>query len=104
MIEYLTTNKCGSKKINYRLREWIFARQRYWGEPVPIIHLENGKNIALEDKDLPLILPVLKDYKGKMVKHHLITTLTGKMLLLMESKVKEKHRQCLARQVHHGTI
>lgn len=65
MIEYLTTNKCGSKKINYRLREWIFARQRYWGEPVPIIHLENGKNIALEDKDLPLILPVLKDYKGK---------------------------------------
>lgn len=65
MIEFLTFNKCGSKKVNYRLREWIFARQRYWGEPVPVVHLENGKIIALDDSELPLILPVLKDYKSK---------------------------------------
>ena len=53
------------KKNNYRLREWIFARQRYWGEPVPIIHLEDGRSIALKDEDLPLVLPTLDDYKGR---------------------------------------
>ena len=50
---------------NYRLREWIFARQRYWGEPIPVIHLEDGKDIVLDDSELPLILPELEDYKGK---------------------------------------
>ena len=53
------------KVTNYRLREWIFARQRYWGEPIPIIHLENGKEYVLDDKDLPLVLPELEDYKSK---------------------------------------
>ncbi len=65
MIKYLEDKKIGTKKINYRLRDWIFARQRYWGEPIPIIHLENGKDIVLDDKDLPLVLPTLEDYKGK---------------------------------------
>jgi len=55
----------GSKKTNYRLREWIFARQRYWGEPVPVVHLENGESVALSDDELPLALPELKDYQGK---------------------------------------
>ena len=55
----------GRVKTNYRLREWIFARQRYWGEPIPVIHMEDGKDIVLDDKDLPLILPELDDYKGK---------------------------------------
>lgn len=55
----------GREKTNYRLRDWIFARQRYWGEPIPIIYLENGTDVILEDKDLPLILPELKDYEGK---------------------------------------
>ena len=55
----------GRTKVNYRLRDWIFARQRYWGEPIPVIHLEDGRDIVLEDEDLPLILPVLEDYKGK---------------------------------------
>ncbi len=63
MLEFLESNKLGSKKINYKLREWIFARQRYWGEPIPIIHLEDGRDIALADEDLPLVLPELEDYK-----------------------------------------
>ena len=54
----------GEEKTNYRLREWIFARQRYWGEPVPVIHLEDGRSIAIPDEDLPLVLPTLEDYKG----------------------------------------
>ena len=53
------------KKVNYHFREWIFARQRYWGEPVPIVHLEDGTTHVLDDDELPLILPELDDYKGK---------------------------------------
>ncbi len=56
---------CGKKKNNYRIREWIFARQRFWGEPIPIIHLEDGRDIVLDDKDLPLTLPEMEDYKGR---------------------------------------
>ena len=61
-IEYIEENKLGTKKINYKLREWIFARQRYWGEPIPIVYDENGDMIALSDNELPLILPELEDY------------------------------------------
>jgi len=50
--------------VNYRFREWIFARQRYWGEPVPVVHTKDGVKV-LPDDELPLVLPELKDYKGK---------------------------------------
>ena len=62
MIKWLEEHNCGTKKINYRLRDWIFARQRYWGEPIPIIEFEDGEYIALKDSELPLILPELEDY------------------------------------------
>lgn len=52
------------KKVNYKFREWIFARQRYWGEPVPIVHMEDGTDYVLPDDELPLVLPELEDYKG----------------------------------------
>ena len=65
MIEYLEDKKIGSKKVNYKLREWIFARQRYWGEPVPIVHMEDGTMKLLKDEELPLILPVMDNYKGE---------------------------------------
>ena len=63
IIKYLEEKNIGKKEVNYRLRDWIFARQRYWGEPIPIIHLENNKDVVLSDEELPLILPVLNDYK-----------------------------------------
>lgn len=53
------------RKVNYHFREWIFARQRYWGEPVPVVYLEDGSIHVLDDEELPLILPELSDYKGK---------------------------------------
>ena len=53
------------RTVNYHFREWIFARQRYWGEPVPVVHSEDGKIHSLDDSELPLILPELDDYKGK---------------------------------------
>ena len=61
MISWLEQNRIGKKHINYKLREWIFARQRYWGEPIPIVHVDDNM-IVLNDKDLPLILPSLEDY------------------------------------------
>ena len=61
MIEWLESKNIGSKKVNYKLREWIFARQRYWGEPIPIVYL-NDEMKALLDSDLPLVLPELEDY------------------------------------------
>ena len=49
--------------VNYRLREWIFARQRYWGEPIPVVHFEDGTTQILKDEELPLVLPELDNYK-----------------------------------------
>ena len=65
MIEWLESNKLGTKQISYRLREWIFARQRYWGEPIPVVHFEDG-SVVLDDSELPLVLPELDDYKPKV--------------------------------------
>ena len=61
MISWLEEKEIGEKKTNYKLREWIFARQRYWGEPIPIVHVGEDM-VVLDDKDLPLILPSLEDY------------------------------------------
>lgn len=65
MLVWLEENKLGKKAVTYKLREWIFARQRYWGEPLPVIHLENGETVILEDSELPLVLPEMDDYKAR---------------------------------------
>ena len=62
MIEWLENKGIGDKKVNYKLREWIFARQRYWGEPIPIVFTEGDEIHVLADEDLPLVLPELEDY------------------------------------------
>ena len=61
IITWLEENNIGTKKVNYKLREWIFARQRYWGEPIPIVYLDDEMK-ALADNELPLVLPELEDY------------------------------------------
>ena len=61
IINWLEEKNIGKKKVNYKLREWIFARQRYWGEPIPIVYLDDEMR-ALADSDLPLVLPELEDY------------------------------------------
>ena len=64
MLNFLKEKGIGEQKVNYKFREWIFARQRYWGEPVPVVHLNDGTVYALPDEELPLVLPELSDYKG----------------------------------------
>ena len=62
MLNWLEENNVGHKQVNYKIRDWIFARQRYWGEPIPIINFEDGTSTALDDSELPLVLPKLQDY------------------------------------------
>ena len=61
MIKYLEDNNIGKKQINYKMREWVFARQRYWGEPIPVIFV-GDEIIPLDDSQLPLVLPNVDDY------------------------------------------
>ena len=63
ITEKLVKMGVAKETVNYRLREWIFARQRYWGEPIPVVHFEDGTTKVLEDSCLPLVLPELDDYK-----------------------------------------
>ncbi|WP_448163351.1 leucine--tRNA ligase [Bacillus mobilis] len=57
MIEWLEVTSAGNQKVTYRLRDWLFSRQRYWGEPIPVIHWEDGTMTAVKDEELPLVLP-----------------------------------------------
>ncbi|MGI6024729.1 MAG: leucine--tRNA ligase, partial [Pediococcus parvulus] len=61
MIDWLEDKGVGHKKVNYRLRDWIFSRQRYWGEPIPVIHWEDGETTLVPEDELPLKLPATKD-------------------------------------------
>tara|TARA_Y200000002_G_scaffold279533_1_gene233683 strand:- start:1376 stop:4063 length:2688 start_codon:yes stop_codon:yes gene_type:complete len=61
VTDLLEKNKTGKKTTNYKLRDWVFTRQRYWGEPIPILHNENG-TVGLDEKDLPLKLPEVNSY------------------------------------------
>lgn len=62
MIIWLEKNDLGTGKVNYKLRDWLFSRQRYWGEPFPVIHWEDGEITLLKDEELPLELPALEKY------------------------------------------
>ncbi len=62
MIEYLEENHLGEAKVNYKLRDWVFSRQRYWGEPIPIVECEKCGFVPLDESELPLILPEVESY------------------------------------------
>ena len=66
IITWLEDNKIGTRKVNYKLREWIFARQRYWGEPIPIVFIGDEMK-TISDEELPLILPELEDYSPSKI-------------------------------------
>ena len=63
MLEYLERNNCGRKKVNYKMRDWIFSRQRFWGEPIPMIYCESCGWVPMNESDLPLLLPDVAEYE-----------------------------------------
>ena len=63
IIEYLEQNKIGERKVNYKLRDWVFSRQRYWGEPIPMVYCEHCGWQPIDEKDLPLVLPEVEDFE-----------------------------------------
>ena len=63
MLEFLTQNNVGKKTTNYRLQDWIFSRQRFWGEPIPMIYCEDCGWVPVPEEDLPVILPDVKSYE-----------------------------------------
>ena len=63
MVDWLEDHNCGEKKVNYKLRDWDFSRQRYWGEPIPVIHWEDGETTLVPEDQLPLRLPHATDIK-----------------------------------------
>lgn len=63
MVKWLEEKGVGKAKTQYKLRDWLFSRQRYWGEPFPVVHMDDGTTRLVPEEDLPLTLPVLEDYK-----------------------------------------
>ncbi|XDD46757.1 leucine--tRNA ligase [Leptospira sp. WS39.C2] len=63
MVVWAEKKSVGRKKIQFKLRDWLFARQRYWGEPIPLVHFSDGTPKALSDSELPLVLPDLEEFK-----------------------------------------
>ncbi len=63
IIEYMEKKKCGTKKTNYKMRDWIFSRQRFWGEPIPMIYCDKCGWVPMNEEDLPLVLPDVPNYE-----------------------------------------
>ena len=88
MVEWLEKHNFGQEKVTYRLRDWLFSRQRYWGEPIPIIHWEDGTSTAVPEQDLPLVLPKTSDIKPSGTGESPLANLTDWLSVTREDGVK----------------
>lgn len=88
MVAYLEEKGIGSRKVTYRLRDWLFSRQRYWGEPIPIIHWEDGTTTAVPEEELPLVLPKTSNIKPSGTGESPLANLTDWLTVTREDGVK----------------
>ena len=88
MIAFLEEKGFGQKQVNYRLRDWLFSRQRYWGEPIPIIHWEDGTSTAVPESELPLVLPKTDNIKPSGTGESPLANLTDWLTVTREDGVK----------------
>ena len=88
MVSWLEEKGLGEEKISYRLRDWLFSRQRYWGEPIPIIHWEDGTSTAVPERELPLVLPKTSDIKPSGTGESPLANLTDWLEVVREDGVK----------------
>ncbi|MDR1606056.1 MAG: leucine--tRNA ligase [Streptococcaceae bacterium] len=88
MVDWLTAHQVGQEQVTYRLRDWLFSRQRYWGEPIPIIHWEDGTTTAVPESDLPLVLPKTSDIKPSGTGESPLANLTDWLSVTREDGVK----------------
>ncbi len=88
IVAYLEEKGIGSRKVTYRLRDWLFSRQRYWGEPIPIIHWEDGTSTAVPEDELPLVLPKTSNIKPSGTGESPLANLTDWLTVTREDGVK----------------
>jgi leucyl-tRNA synthetase len=91
-IEWAENEKIGTRKVNYKLRDWLFSRQRYWGEPFPIVHFDDGKKEALADDLLPVTLPDVQSYEPTGTGESPLSAITD-WLYTIDSKTGKKVRR-----------
>lgn len=92
IIQWLEEKKIGKRKINYKLRDWLFSRQRYWGEPFPLVYDDDGKAIALSETELPILLPDVESYKPSGTGESPLATIE-KWLNYTDPKTGKKYRR-----------
>ena len=97
MVAWLEAEGVGNEKVTYRLRDWLFSRQRYWGEPIPIIHWEDGTSTAVPENELPLVLPVTKDIRPSGTGESPLANLTDWLEVIAKTVSKDaaKPTPCL---------
>ncbi len=90
---YAEEKQIGNRKVQYKLRDWLFARQRYWGEPIPLVHFSNGLTKALKETDLPLLLPPLKEFKSSGTGESPLANASPDWLYVYDTEIGEKGRR-----------
>ena len=101
-ISWLSKNNKGKGKIQYKLRDWLFSRQRYWGEPIPVVHTNDGKIIPLDDTELPLTLPQVDKYEPALTGESPLANI--KEWVEIKDGRREKPIQCHSGRGHAGTF
>ena len=89
MIEFLEEKGIGTAKTNYKLRDWVFSRQRYWGEPIPIVHCDKCGYVPIDESELPLMLPEVDSYmptdKNNMTRQYIDDYLQENQIIIKDS-------------------